>query len=258
MKRKDFIKGLSGITLASVAACKGSQTCPESPMQNSDSRNGTLELSDSGVLDSSDAGVMDSDNRIESMPETCEASPQEIKGPFPHRTPTEVIRENIIGDRTGLPLEIRLRVLDEEKCEPVEGLIIDLWHCDAGGNYSEYAGQLDGNFTGQQFLRGRGTTDASGWVRFISIYPGWYPGRAPHLHIEVSTPEGESLLVTQTALPDDISEKVYMLDNYQGVHDTKMCDDRFFTDLSLNQPSSLIGDVTGGYQLIEELVIRRM
>lgn len=96
-------------------------------------------------------------------PTACEQSPEETAGPFPIKTPADYVRENIIGDRTGIPLMITFNIQNtNDNCNPLEGALVDIWHCDAQGNYSQYDGQLDGSFTSENFLRGRQSTDANG------------------------------------------------------------------------------------------------
>ena len=87
-------------------------------------------------------------------PNDCVMSPAETAGPFPIRNPTQLVRQNIIGGRKGIPLTIRIKVENaRNNCQPLQGALVDIWHCDAQGNYSEYRGQLDGNFRGTHFLR---------------------------------------------------------------------------------------------------------
>jgi protocatechuate 3,4-dioxygenase beta subunit len=225
MKRKDFLKnGLLGLgTLAAAPTVLSSCGGDEEPQNNND----------------------------------CYTSPQEIKGPFPHKTPAQLVKENIIGNRSGVPLLIELTIENSnDNCTPLVDATVDLWHCDAKGNYSEYSGQQEGDMTNENFLRGRQTTDADGKVSFISIYPGWYPGRAPHLHIEVISKEGKSLLVTQTAFPEAVSKAVYQTQNYNGEFDTSNSRDAFFTNLNKNLPTSVEGDTTNGYTLKETLKVK--
>lgn len=183
--------------------------------------------------------------------ETCEATPKEIAGPFPNKRPKDYITENIVGDRKGIPLLINFKVQNvNDNCSPLESMLVDIWQCDSQGNYSEYRHQLDGNFTGSNFLRGRQTTDSNGNVSFVSIYPGWYPGRSPHLHVEVLTKKEKSVLITQIAFPEDISKKVYESSLYNGVHDTPNRSDYEFRDsLKHNLTDSLSGNVSDGYVL---------
>ncbi|WP_423818025.1 hypothetical protein V5739_09785 [Salinimicrobium sp. TIG7-5_MAKvit] len=71
----------------------------------------------------------------------CELSPSETAGPFPIKTPADLVRENIIGNRSGVPLLITLTVQEESNdCKPLADILVDIWHCDADGNYSEYGG----------------------------------------------------------------------------------------------------------------------
>lgn len=184
-------------------------------------------------------------------PNACASSPEETAGPFPIKTPADLINSNIVGDRTGIPLLINLTIQNvNANCTALEGVYVDIWQCDAKGNYSEYAGQLDGDFTGQNFLRGRQMTNASGNVSFISIYPGWYPGRAPHLHLEILTSGGASLLVTQIAFPEETSKVVYGAAEYNGEFDTKNKKDGVFKgSLELNMADSVSGNNTDGYTL---------
>lgn len=184
-------------------------------------------------------------------PSTCQPSPTETAGPFPIKTPSDLVRESILGDRTGIPLLINITIQNTENaCAPLEGVFVDIWQCDAKGNYSEYNDQLDGDFTSKHFLRGRQQTDANGKVSFISIYPGWYPGRAPHLHVEIRNSSRTSLLISQIAFPEDISKAVYATANYKGDFDTRNLEDGEFSDsLTQNMADSVTGNTTDGYTL---------
>ncbi len=190
-------------------------------------------------------------------PEDCAVSPSETGGPFPIKTPADLVRENIIGDRTGIPLLITIKVENTNNdCAALEGVLVDVWHCDAKGNYSEYSGQIDGNFTNNSFLRGRQVTNADGMASFISIYPGWYPGRAPHLHLEIKDADGNSLLITQTAFPEDISNTVYATETYNGDFDTSNEEDGEFGDsLNRNIATAVTGNTIDGYTLLETIKV---
>jgi len=187
-------------------------------------------------------------------PAVCATSPEETAGPFPIRTPAQLVRENIIGNRTGVPLMITLNIQDTNNgCSPIAGAIVDIWHCDAQGNYSEYAGQQDGDFTSENFLRGRQTTDASGNASFISIFPGWYPGRTPHIHLEVQNSAGTSLLISQISWDDNISNTVYASQEYNGNADTNNSSDDIVTNANL--ADSLTGNLTDGYVLMKNIKV---
>lgn len=191
----------------------------------------------------------DNDPIIDST--TCATSPSETAGPFPIKTPADWVRANVVGDRTGVPLMLNITIQNtNNSCAALAGVFVDIWQCDAAGNYSEYSEQLDGNLTSEHFLRGRQTTDANGNVSFISIYPGWYPGRAPHIHIEILDSNGNSLLVSQIAFPEDTSKTVYATNGYKGDFDTSNSNDGEFEDsLTGNIADSVTGNTTDGYTL---------
>lgn len=188
-------------------------------------------------------------------PNACEQSPRETAGPFPIKTPAQLVRENIIGNRTGVPLMFNIIVQNvNDACKPIEGALVDVWHCDAKGNYSEYSGQLDGNFTSENFLRGRQATGSDGKASFISIFPGWYPGRTPHIHVEVKNSAGKSLLVSQISWDDNISNTVYASEGYKGNADTNNSNDGIVSDANL--ADSLTGNVTDGYVLTKTIKVK--
>lgn len=189
----------------------------------------------------------------------CALAPSETAGPFPIKTPAQLVRENIIGNRSGVALLITLTVQDQSNdCNPMEGVLVDLWHCDAEGNYSQYGGtQMQStNYTNENFLRGRQATDVNGQVSFISIFPGWYQGRAPHIHIEVLDANGNSIRVTQIAFPKDICDVVYASSEYNGEADTLNANDNVFADsVDGNMLDSLSGNISDGYTLTKTIVV---
>lgn len=191
--------------------------------------------------------------------EGCTLSPSETKGPFPIKSPAELVKSSIVSDREGIPLVINVQVVDNNNnCAPVANAKVDLWHCDADGNYSEYGGtgMQQTDYTNAHFLRGRQTTDANGQVSFISIYPGWYRGRAPHIHLEIIDASGSSLMVSQIAFPEDTSSTVYATEHYNGEADTANTRDNVFSDsLILNMADSLTGNTTDGYVLTKTITV---
>ena len=189
---------------------------------------------------------------------TCKSSPSETAGPFPIKTPADLVKENIVGSKKGIALLIKFVIQNtNNNCNPLAGVHVDLWHCDSRGNYSEYSGQLDGDFTSEHFLRGRQTTNAKGEASFVSIYPGWYPGRAPHLHLEIKNASGKSLLVTQVGFPEDISSTVYATSEYKGKFDTSNASDNEFRDsLKDNLADSVTGDTKNGYTLTKVIKVK--
>ncbi len=191
--------------------------------------------------------------------EGCDASPRETRGPFPNKTPAQLVRENITGDRRGVPMLIELEVVKAgTQCEALPNAVVDIWHCDNQGRYSEYGDNWlqREDLTGQHFLRGRQQTDQAGRVAFISIFPGYYRGRAPHIHLEVSDGAGRSLLVSQIAFPADTCDQVYATEGYQGAgYVTNESDGVFRNSLEGNMCDVLKGNLKEGYTLQKKLVI---
>lgn len=179
------------------------------------SRRGLLAALGSGALAllPARAGAAEPDKPAETPPVdtgegACLLTPQSIEGPF-YRDPW-LVRSDIREGRKGVPLRLRLRVIEAD-CTALPDARVDVWHCDAQGIYSGYPGQGDSraiDTSGETFLRGTQDTDKSGWVTFETIYPGWYPGRATHIHIKVFLDE-RTLLIGQIYFPDALNEFLY-------------------------------------------------
>ncbi|MGJ5640944.1 intradiol ring-cleavage dioxygenase [Formosa sp. S-31] len=192
---------------------------------------------------------------------SCTVSPQETAGPFPIITPASLVKANIISDRNGVALLINLTVNKRESsdvCNPLAGVYVDLWHCDSEGNYSQYGGtnMQSTNYSDKNFLRGRQLTDSNGQVSFISIFPGWYRGRAPHIHIEILDTDEKSLGVTQIAFPKEVCNTVYSTTYYNGEADTSNESDNVFSDsLDGNMADSVSGNTEDGYTLEKVITV---
>ena len=134
--------------------------------------------------------------------------------------------------REGLPLKLVFRVSDMTggACVPLMGAQVDVWHCDADGVYSGVASEG----TADEFwLRGYQVTDEEGNAEFITIYPGWYPGRAVHIHFKiraVGEDEQSYEFTSQFFFPEDISDLVHAEDPYasKGYRNTLNVEDGIF------------------------------
>jgi protocatechuate 3,4-dioxygenase beta subunit len=126
---------------------------------------------------------------------TCALTPSETVGPYPSLT--EFFRSDIRDGKSGTLLTLTIRVVVSAACAAVPGANVEIWHVDAAGQYSQYGSQAE-----RTFLRGIQTTNSMGEVTFTTIYPGWYQGRATHIHVEV-TVGGVSKKVTQIAFPEN-------------------------------------------------------
>jgi protocatechuate 3,4-dioxygenase beta subunit len=184
--------------------------------------------------------------------EFCTSSPEETIGPYPSINPSQLISSNIIGDREGIALLMTFNIIGQSTdCIPLSEALVDVWHCDKDGDYSQY-----GSYANSSFLRGRQTTDAAGQVSFKSTFPGWYPGRAPHIHVAISNANGTSLLVTQISIPSSVYSEVYITSGYKGMPDTTNEEDSIFADSEDGHSADEVtGSVTKGYTLIKTLIV---
>lgn len=188
----------------------------------------------------------------------CTAPNTETAGPFPTLSPATLVRSNIIGTRTGVAFTINITVKSVSSCNPVSGIMVDIWHCDKDGNYSQYGGTTmqPADYRSQDFLRGRQTSDASGNISFTSIFPGWYTSRATHIHVHVYDASGTSLLITQIAFPEGSGSAVETVNAATAAGYTKgmsgytyNATDNVFNDGTATQMSSISGSVASGYVL---------
>jgi protocatechuate 3,4-dioxygenase beta subunit len=140
---------------------------------------------------------------------TCTLFPQTTAGPF-YFDP-KLVRSEIAEGRPGLPLQLVLRVIESGPCTPIADARVDIWHADARGVYSGYAGQGDRrsiSAKNETYLRGTQMTDADGTAIFRTIYPGWYPGRTPHVHVKVFL-DTRTAVTGQIYFADALSARVY-------------------------------------------------
>jgi protocatechuate 3,4-dioxygenase beta subunit len=157
-------------------------------------------------------------------------------------------RQDITEGKSGLSLRLTMTIVNtRNSCAPIANAQVEIWQCDASGNYSEYA-QPSYNGSGQTFLRGLQTTDGDGQVVFKTIYPGWYAGRATHIHVQIFM-NGIVVKTTQIAFPEAISSSVYRTGAYaaHGQGTTSNANDNVFADGVSNEMATLSGDTTSGY-----------
>jgi protocatechuate 3,4-dioxygenase beta subunit len=226
----------------------------------------------------------------ESTP-SCVLSSEQEEGPY--YIDGAVFRENVVEGRPGVPLRLRIVLVDARRCAPVADAAIDIWHCDASGIYSGFqrqsneqaraparggrgpGGPGDAGFPGgfppppppdgpdfrdgpppppprglngrwprstdsSRFLRGIQLTNSQGIVEFNTIYPGWYAGRAIHIHMKVHVAghvdathyaAGHVSHTGQLFFPEEMTEKIAKLEPYArhlNVHRTTQEEDGIF------------------------------
>lgn len=204
----------------------------------------------------------------------CRRFPDETAGPFPgngtNRNADGVanalalsgivrrdLRPSLGSGRVaeGVPLQLELRLLDARGgCAPLSGHAVYLWHCDREGRYSMYSPGVERENHG----RGVQVSDAQGRLGFLTVVPGCYPGRWPHLHFEVyrdaaAAASGKGRLkVSQIALPDAPCAQVYQQaagyqDSVEALRRVLARGDGVFGDDMALQRAAMNGSVGAGY-----------
>ncbi|TRW24609.1 T9SS type A sorting domain-containing protein [Flavobacterium zepuense] len=200
------------------------------------------------------------ESESEILTDNCTLSPSETAGPFPTITPSNWERIDITDGRTGVPFTININIMNKNaNCTALADAIVDIWHCDKDGNYSEYggSGMQPTNYTSVHFLRGRQVTNANGQVGFTSIFPGWYTGRATHIHVHVYNASGTSLLITQISFPESADSAVVAVNSATAYGYTKGMngytyndDDNVFSDDTNGaELGTVSGSIESGYTL---------
>jgi protocatechuate 3,4-dioxygenase beta subunit len=172
----------------------------------------------------------------------CAVTPSETVGPYPSLV--SIVRSDIRESKPGTTLTLTVKVVNVNAgCAAVANANVEIWQCDATGNYSEYGSQ-----TSQTYLRGIQTTNSNGEVTFVTIYPGWYQGRATHIHVEVKT-GGVSRKVTQIAFPESVNNAVYGTGVYasRGSNPMSNLSDGIFTDSLSAELVTPVGEPATGY-----------
>jgi protocatechuate 3,4-dioxygenase beta subunit len=156
---------------------------------------------------------------------TCRLVPEKTAGPFP--LDRQFDRRDITEGLPGQPLRLGLRVVDAH-CDPVRNAAVEIWQCDATGDYSAFRDNGGGKdaAAGTTFLRGTQAATDDGIVEFATLYPGWYRGRAVHIHLRVHR-DGATVLTSQLFFPDDYTDSVYTTAPYAqfGTPDTRNAQD---------------------------------
>lgn len=194
--------------------------------------------------------------------------PEETAGPFPgdgSNGPDALGTDGVVrsdlrssfggmtGSVTGVPLVVALTVVDAARGTPRAGAAVHAWHCDAEGRYSLYS---DG-VTDQSWLRGVQTAAGDGSLRFVTVFPGAYPGRYPHIHFEVYESEAEAvgdgtpIVTSQLALPAAACRAAYTTTGYEAsarvFPRTPLRADGIFADGWERQLARTAGDPASGF-----------
>jgi len=142
----------------------------------------------------------------------CVVRPEVTEGPY--YVAEDLVRSDIREDRQGTPLVLTFNVsqVSNGSCTALQGATVEIWHCDAAGQYSDVS-DPSFNTKGQKWLRGAQVTDANGQATFTTIYPGWYSGRAVHIHFKVH-PDTSRVFTSQLFFDDSLSDQVFTQSPY--------------------------------------------
>jgi protocatechuate 3,4-dioxygenase beta subunit len=159
-------------------------------------------------------------------------TPPQTEGPYfvdgmPNRSNiTSDTSDGSVEDGISLTLTLNVYDLDDGACAPISGAKVDIWHANSQGVYS---GVQDAGTTGHDFLRGYQLTDGNGTVQFATVYPGWYEGRAIHIHVKVRTYEGSQETFEWTSqfyLPNSANDQVHTQTPYSNHGPVDMTNER--------------------------------
>jgi protocatechuate 3,4-dioxygenase beta subunit len=164
---------------------------------------------------------------------SCVLTPEVTEGPY--WIENELTRRDVRAGRPGLALALVLTVQNARTCRPIANADVEIWHCDAGGVYSGYqrasrgGGGPAGPTDARRYLRGHQRSDADGRVGFLTIFPGWYRGRTPHIHLKVHV-GGDVVHTGQVFFDERTTAAVYRRAPYRshGRPDTSHARDSIF------------------------------
>jgi protocatechuate 3,4-dioxygenase beta subunit len=232
-RRALAVFGSVGLGAVVAAACGGGT---DTKSAKSTSQASTTTTSSAAVATRASTGAVTAD--MFDAATSCSLTPEETEGPF--YFDVDSIRSDVREEKTGVNLRLGVRVRGASSCTPLSNSMVEIWHADAEGDYSGFdsgsgggppGGGGSGPATNTTYLRGGQVTDTDGIVEFLTIYPGWYPGRTVHIHAKVHL-DNSTLLTTQFYFDDGFTDSVFTRDPYtsRGSRDTVNADDSIFDD----------------------------
>jgi len=197
---------------------------------------------------------------------SCIVRPEETEGPYfvDEKLERSDIRSDpstgMVKDGARLALAFSVSRIDGSSCVPFERVLVDVWHCDALGVYSDVS---DPSFdtVGQKFLRGYQVTDANGAASFVTIYPGWYQGRTVHIHFKLRTDPGADQALeftSQLYFDDELTDIVQAQQPYaaKGQRTLRNDGDGIYQNGGSQLLLTVADDGSGGYTTTFEIGIQ--
>lgn len=238
LSRREALARLGSVSAAFLAACSGLPAATPAPTQTAPAvPSPTTALAEQAGAAPTPTTSATAAKPVVTLP-TCVVRPAQTEGPY---FKDEMLnRSDIRSDpadnsvKDGLPLLLTFHVsqISAGACAPLAGATVDIWHCDAQGVYSDVT---DPSFktAGKKFLRGYQVTAADGAAQFTTIYPGWYHGRAVHIHFKIRTHPASGSgyeFTSQLYFDDALTDKVHGQPPYasKGPRDTRNTQDGIF------------------------------
>jgi protocatechuate 3,4-dioxygenase beta subunit len=237
-------------TAATIAACApGATASPSATAAGASAASSGAAASATAVATSSELAGTPS----------CVVVPALTEGPY--YVDEKLQRSDITANADGsgarpgatLTLAFAVSTVAASGCTPLANALVDVWHCDAVGSYSDISASGNGSdTTGQNWLRGYQLTDASGKATFKTVYPGWYQGRTVHIHFKIRTDAGASggtEFTSQLFFDDAINDAVLATTPYstKGNRSTRNDSDSIFGQSNGMLTLALAGDATAGF-----------
>lgn len=218
LKRREILGFLGGATAVSLVGCFRGQSASGKP---TGAPTTATQTTTSGAIAATPTPA-------------CVVKPQQTEGPY--FVDEKLNRSDIRSDpasgavKPGVPLRLIFQVtqIAGRSCQPLPGAAVDIWHCDATGIYSDVRDR-GSSTVGQKFLRGYQVTDANSMAEFVTIYPGWYPGRTVHIHFKIRTnsvAQQSYEFTSQLYFDDAVTDRVHIQSPYAAQGQRNMRNDR--------------------------------
>jgi protocatechuate 3,4-dioxygenase beta subunit len=191
------VAGGAGLVAFAAAACGGSSDRSASSSARRSTATSTPTPTTGSTATTGGSGAA-------AVPVQCVLTPEMTEGPY--YLTGEPERRDVTEGKAGTPLRLQLTVADATRCTPIPGAVVEIWHADAQGAYSGFGAGA----SNRTFLRGSQVADANGVATFDTIYPGWYQGRATHIHIKTHQSKSASTVHTgQLFFDEAVNDAVY-------------------------------------------------
>jgi protocatechuate 3,4-dioxygenase beta subunit len=145
---------------------------------------------------------------------TCLLAPEVTEGPY--WIDNKLARRDVREGKPGTPLLLELTIVNAKTCKAIRNADVEIWHADAAGEYSGFDGGSGGAQTKTRYLRGHQRSNALGQASFLTVFPGWYPGRTPHIHLKAHIGQDRLVHTGQVFFNEAIAAQVYRHGVYAG------------------------------------------